>query len=90
MLSLNNSSPCTFHTQEVRTKNPGIGAGETAKIACGADSKSLAETAAVFETLWAMFLRHKVRRKDGKEHRYWSIVENRRASGGSDFGAAAW
>jgi hypothetical protein len=25
-----------------------------------------------------MFLRHKIRRKDGKEHRYWSIVENRR------------
>ena len=28
--------------------------------------------------LWkagAMFLRHKLRRKDGKEHRYWSIVE---------------
>jgi hypothetical protein len=29
-----------------------------------------------------MFLRHKIRRKDGKEHRYWSIVENRRAVGG--------
>jgi len=29
-----------------------------------------------------MFLRHKIRRKDGKEHRYWSIVENRRVSGG--------
>ena len=29
-----------------------------------------------------MFLRHKVRRKDGKEHHYWSIVENRRVSGG--------
>jgi len=29
-----------------------------------------------------MFLRHKVRRKDGKGHRYWSIVENRRVSGG--------
>jgi transposase len=29
-----------------------------------------------------MFLRHKFRRKDGKEHRYWSIVENRRVSGG--------
>ena len=29
-----------------------------------------------------MFLRHKVRRKDGKEHRYWSIVENRRVSAG--------
>lgn len=29
-----------------------------------------------------MFLRHKTRHKDGKEHRYWSIVENRRVSGG--------
>ncbi len=29
-----------------------------------------------------MFLRHKLRRKDGTEHRYWSIVENRRVSGG--------
>src|ERR1700681_2424496 len=29
-----------------------------------------------------MFLRHKLRRKDGKEHRYWSIVETRRVSGG--------
>ena len=29
-----------------------------------------------------MFLRHKVRRKDGREHRYWSIVENRRVAGG--------
>lgn len=25
-----------------------------------------------------MFLRHKKRRKDGKEHLYWSVVENRR------------
>ncbi|MGH7079518.1 MAG: hypothetical protein ACREFU_15665, partial [Acetobacteraceae bacterium] len=29
-----------------------------------------------------MFLRAKVRRKDGKEHRTFSIVENRRVSGG--------
>src|SRR6201993_1913638 len=29
-----------------------------------------------------MFLRLQDRRKDGKEHRYWSIVENRRVSGG--------
>jgi hypothetical protein len=29
-----------------------------------------------------MFLRAKTRRKDGKEHRYWSIVENRRTHGG--------
>src|SRR5258705_7956958 len=33
-----------------------------------------------------MFLRHTKRKKDGKEHRYWSIVENRRIGGG---GAAA-
>jgi hypothetical protein len=29
-----------------------------------------------------MFLRAKTRIKDGKEHRYWSIVESRRTSGG--------
>jgi hypothetical protein len=29
-----------------------------------------------------MFLRHKTRHKDGKKHRYWSIFENRRVSGG--------
>jgi len=29
-----------------------------------------------------MFLRCKIRRKDGKEHRYWSVVENRRIAGG--------
>ena len=29
-----------------------------------------------------MFLRCSTRRKDGKEHLYWSIVENRRLSGG--------
>ena len=29
-----------------------------------------------------MFLRSTIRRKDGKEHRYWSVVENRRVTGG--------
>src|SRR5436190_1353753 len=29
-----------------------------------------------------MYLRFSRRRKDGKEHRYWSIVENKRCSGG--------
>jgi transposase len=29
-----------------------------------------------------MFLRVKLRHKDGKTHRYWSVVENRRLSGG--------
>src|SRR2546423_14644952 len=29
-----------------------------------------------------MFLRHTKRKKDGKERRYWSIVENRRVGGG--------
>jgi hypothetical protein len=30
-----------------------------------------------------MFLRSKVRRKDGKQHRYWSVVENTRVAGGA-------
>lgn len=29
-----------------------------------------------------MFLRQKIRRKDGKEHRTWSVVENKRVAGG--------
>ena len=29
-----------------------------------------------------MFLRAKVRKKDGKEHRYFSVVENHRVRGG--------
>jgi hypothetical protein len=29
-----------------------------------------------------MFLRATTRKKDGKEHRYWSVVENRRIAGG--------
>ena len=29
-----------------------------------------------------MFLRHKIRTKDGKRHRYWSVVENKRVAGG--------
>jgi hypothetical protein len=30
-----------------------------------------------------MFLRAKVRKKDGKLHRYWSIVESQRIRGGN-------
>jgi hypothetical protein len=29
-----------------------------------------------------MFLRCTKRKKDGKEHRYWNVVESRRVSGG--------
>jgi len=29
-----------------------------------------------------MFLRFTTRKKNGKEHRYWSIVENKRCAGG--------
>ena len=29
-----------------------------------------------------MFLRAKIRNKDGKRHRYWSVVENKRVAGG--------
>jgi hypothetical protein len=29
-----------------------------------------------------MYLRFARRRKDGKEHRYWSVVESRRCAGG--------
>jgi hypothetical protein len=38
------------------------------------------ELLACFEP--AMFLRAKVRKKDGKLHRYYSVVENRRVGAG--------
>ena len=34
------------------------------------------------DKLCCMFLRSKTRKKDGKQHRYWSVVENRRVSSG--------
>ncbi len=50
-----------------------------------------------------MFLRSTMRQKDGKQHRYWSVVESRRVAGGcvvqrpllylgdiNDSQAAAW
>ena len=33
-------------------------------------------------TIGGMFLRATIRRKDGKPHRYWSVVENRRVRRG--------
>jgi transposase len=49
---------------------------------------AVVKTQAIFRVVAAgilcgvMFLRHTKRKKDGKEHRYWSIVENRRVGGG--------
>ena len=37
-----------------------------------------------------MFLRHKVRRKDGNGDRYWSIVENRRVAAGRTVRGFCW
>jgi hypothetical protein len=39
------------------------------------------DQAGIFAKLTGMFLRAKSRLKDGKVHRYWSIVENRRTQG---------
>jgi hypothetical protein len=39
-------------------------------------------SAAWYHALQIMFLRANKRFKDGKEHRYWSVVENRRVSPG--------
>ena len=40
------------------------------------------ESIRVFPDTGHLFLRYKNRRKDGKDHRYWSIVENRRTADG--------
>jgi hypothetical protein len=43
---------------------------------------SLVKGAALRIMRASMFLRATTRKKDGKEHRYWSVVENRRVAGG--------
>jgi len=57
--------------------NKGVGGGETV---CGEDLPPCQSRAAGDNE--RMFLRATTRRKDGKVHRYWSVVENRRVRGG--------
>ena len=40
------------------------------------------ELAGVLADTRGMFLRFKTRKKDDKEHRHWSVVENRRVADG--------
>jgi hypothetical protein len=40
------------------------------------------EPAGILADTIGMFLRFKTRKKDGKVHRYWSVVENRRVADG--------
>lgn len=51
------------------------GPGESA---CSADLGH--RLVGIFADTVGMFLRSKTRKKDGKEHRYWSVVENRRVA----------
>jgi hypothetical protein len=52
-------------------------------LSCSADlAPSTAEKACYNPWLMALFLRAHERRKDGKTHRYWSLVENRRCARG--------
>ena len=60
----------------------GATAAERQHSVCGADQVGCGAIGGYVAGSRGMFLRHKVCRKDGKEHRYWSIVENRRVSGG--------
>src|SRR5271157_2801080 len=46
--------------------------------ACGADLPSCWRHPSSDMVTEAMFLRAKIRKKDGKQHRYFSVVENRR------------
>ena len=57
----------------------------SAKNGCSEDqliSDRIPRIAPAWQNLWAMFLRKTERRKNGKTHLYWSVVENRRLDGG--------
>lgn len=53
-----------------------------AKRACGADLPSWQSNGFLAFCQQPMFLRAKIRNKDGKPHRYFSVVENRRVGRG--------
>jgi len=52
------------------------------KKGCSEDLPSFQDCGAGDIVAVRMFLRCMTRKKDGKEHRYWNVVENRRISGG--------
>src|SRR5437016_3051493 len=52
--------------------------GVNGETVCGADLPSWQPREVLALWVRAMFLRAKVRKKDGKQHRYFSVVENRR------------
>jgi len=52
--------------------------GEEADLRCGADLLSMQGVELLACFVPTMFLRAKIRKKDGKIHRYFSVVENRR------------
>ena len=52
--------------------------GEEAYLRCGADLLSMQSTELLACFQPTMFLRAKIRKKDGRLHRYFSVVENRR------------
>jgi hypothetical protein len=52
------------------------------QIACSVDQVPFFDDAGWRRLIRIMFLRSNRRFKDGKEHRYWNIVENKRCAGG--------
>src|SRR6266852_4285418 len=58
-----------------------INSGQSS-IACSVDQVPFFDDADWRRLIRIMFLRSNRRFKDGKEHRYWNIVENKRCAGG--------
>ena len=61
----------------------GLPRARSAAIGCSADQAYSQDRQYADNWRAIMFLRCKVRRKDGKQHRYWSVVENTRVARGA-------
>ena len=53
-----------------------------AEIGCSEDLPYSQAQIPTAKIRWVMFLRKTPRKKDGKTHDYWSVVENKRVAGG--------
>ena len=56
--------------------------GGSAENGCSADQGYFPGGRFVNNAAPSCFCAHKIRKKDGKRHRYWSVVENKRVAGG--------
>src|SRR5262249_29210760 len=80
---------CEDFSLHILTVVPSLACGGS-EIACRGDLPPFFDAPGWPRLIRIMFLRFNRRFKDGKQHCYWNIVENRRCAGGSAVQRQVW